>query len=174
MSDADHTVGAAERFPLHEEAVVRLEALPEDVFALVDDHARLSAHMDKPSWQMAGAKMTTTTDQGHGQRVGSHIRMEGRVLGLRLGLDEVVTEREPPHRKAWETVGEPRLLVVGPYRMSLDVAPAGPGARLRVGIDYARPSRHPWLGRLFGRPYARWCVGRMARDVEARFAQGSP
>ena len=45
--------------------------------------------------------------------------MNGRILGLKLSLDEVVTERDPPARKVWETVGVPRLLVIGPYRMGL-------------------------------------------------------
>lgn len=87
--------------PLHNENEAEVLASSEQVFGLVDDHARLSAHMSQPSWRMGGARMETTVDEGQGQRIGSHIRMSARVLGLRLSLDEVITEREPPTRKVW-------------------------------------------------------------------------
>ena len=54
--------------------------------------------------------MRTNFDAFGGQSVGSHIRMSGRILGLKLSLGEIVREREPPTRKVWETVGVPRPL----------------------------------------------------------------
>ena len=51
------------------------------LFAYLDDHRRLSSHMEKPSLMTAGASMRIDTDAGHGQVVGSVIRMSGRVLG---------------------------------------------------------------------------------------------
>jgi hypothetical protein len=97
--------------------------------------------------------------------------MSGRVLGVRLGLEEVVTEHAPPHRKVWETVGEPTLLVIGAYRMGFSIAPLGGGSRLVVFIDYARPGRGlaRLLGALVGRYYAAWCTRRMAEDARAAF-----
>lgn len=44
--------------------------------------------------------------------------------------------RDPPLAKRWETVGEPRLLVIGPYRMSFDLMRVNTTAQLRVAIDY--------------------------------------
>lgn len=116
--------------------------------------------------------MMTILDERRGQSVGSHIRVSGRVFGLELSLDEVVTEREPPNRKSWETVGSPRLLVIGPYRMGLEVTPRDGGSRLRVFIDYALPAPWPerWLGRAFGRYYARWCTQTMVDDAVRQFA----
>lgn len=70
-------------WPHHDESSAWVSASPERVFALVDE--------------------------GHGQRVGSHIRVSGRVLGIDLSLDELVTEREPPTLKIWETVGSPNF-----------------------------------------------------------------
>jgi hypothetical protein len=107
--------------------------------------------------------------------VGSHIGMSGRVLGVELSLDEVVTEREPPTRKVWETVGAPRLLVIGAYRMGCVVTPSGSGSLLRVFIDYALPASWParWLGRVFGRSYAHWCTQRMVDDAVRQFASGA-
>ena len=148
-----------------------MSAAPERVFALVDDHERLSSHMSQSSWQMGGGGMKTILDERRGQSVGSHIRVVGRVLGLELSLDEMVTEREPPTRKVWVTVGSPRLLVIGPYRMGFSVTPRERGSLLRVFIDYTLPASWParWLGRVFGGYYARWCVQRMVDDAVRQF-----
>jgi hypothetical protein len=89
----------------------------------------------------------------------------------------VVTECAPPRRKVWETVGTPRLLVIGPYRMGFEVSPEGAaGSRLRVFIDYALPTGAParWLGRALGGAYARWCTHRMVRDAVSHFGAGAP
>lgn len=161
--------------PHHDESSASVAASPERVFALIDDHERLASHMSQSSWRMGGGRMKTILDQGRGQIVGSHIRMSGRVLGLELSLDEVVTEREPPTRKVWETVGSPRLLVIGAYRMGFEVTPGGNGSLIRVFIDYALPSSWPerWLGRLFGSYYAHWCTQRMVNDAIRQFAPGA-
>lgn len=119
--------------------------------------------------------MKTFLDERRGQRVGSHIRVSGRILGLELSLDEVVTEREPPTRKIWETVGSPRLLVIGPYRMGFEVTPRGSCSLLRVFIDYGLPARWPerLLGRAFGGTYAHWCTQSMVNDAVGHFASGT-
>ena len=140
-------------------------APPAEVFALLDDHARLSAHMTRRSWMMAGSRMAIDLDAQGGRAVGSKIRLHGRILGIPLDVEEVVTEREPPYAKAWETIGSPRLLVVGPYRMGFRLEPRGDASALTVFIDYEAPA-----GAL-SRAYARWCTERMARDARAHFAQ---
>lgn len=161
--------GTSASLPRHHEQAVSLLATPEQVFAFVDDHTRFSAHMGQSSWMMAGSRLRTEVDDGHGQRVGSHIRMTGSVVGLPLALDEVVTEREPPRRKTWRTVGSPRLLVIGEYQMGVEVEAQSEGSRLRVFIDYALPARNAWLGRLFGGVYAKWCVSQMAEGAAREF-----
>jgi hypothetical protein len=123
--------------------------------------------MEKPSLMMAGASMRITTDAQHGQVVGSVISMSGQVLGLKLALNEVVTEREPPFKKAWETRGQPKLLVIGGYRMGFRITPRQGGSHLVVFIDYGLPAHgFSWLlGKLFGKAYAGWCTRRMAVDA---------
>lgn len=161
-------------FQLHREALADVTADPAAVFAVLDDHRRLSAHMAKPSLMMAGATMKTEFDSQRGQAVGSVIRMKGAVLGVSLHVEEVVTHHEPPFRKTWETRGQPRLLVIGAYRMGFELSPAATGARLRVWIDYSPPAGFAgrWLGRLLGQVYADWCVTRMARDATNFFNKG--
>jgi hypothetical protein len=121
---------------------------------------------------MGGGRMKTTLDEGLGQTIGSHMRVSGRLFGLELYVDEIVTEREPPTRKVWETVGSPRLLVIGSYRMGFETTTEGSESRLRVFIDYALPTS--WLerllGRLCGRRYAKWCTQSIVSDAVRHFA----
>ena len=159
------------RYHYAAEAVVATD--PHSLFEHLDDPMRLSAHMNRSSRQTAGMRMTIETDEGRGRTVGSHIRMSGRVLGVELALDEVVTARIPPARKVWEIVGTPRLLVIGCYRMGFEVKPHGDGAHLRVFIDYDRPNGMiaNVLGYLFGGYYAKWCTQQMLKDAVAAFAR---
>jgi len=161
-------------FERHDEYSAAINARVTEVFAHLDDQTRLSAHMSKRSWKMGWGKMEVRLDAQGGKAVGSHIVLDGRIFGIHLYLDEVVTVREPPHRKRWRTVGEPRLLVIGQYSMGFDVADVETGARLRVLIDYDLPAHglSKILGRLFGPMYAKWCTRQMARDAESAFADG--
>ena len=115
--------------------------------------------------------MSTEMDAGKGRAVGSHIRMRGRILGFALDLDEVVTVHEPPTAKEWQTVGTPTLLVIGHYRMGVNLQPIFGGVHLNIFIDYEFPERGwtYWLGRLFGGMYARWCVKKMLEGVVIHF-----
>jgi hypothetical protein len=163
---------AGDRYPLHHRSEVDVDADAHSLFAHLDDHRRLAGHMEKPSLMMAGATMRVETDALRGQAVGSLIRVTGRVLGVNLVVEEVVTERVPPLRKTWETRGEPRLLVIGSYRMGFTISPEGNRSRLVVFIDYQLPPRGfaHWLALLFGRTYAAWCTRRMANDAVAAVA----
>jgi hypothetical protein len=152
----------------HYDESKEIAASPVELFALIDDHTRLSSHMSKSSWMMGGGRMEMSLDEGRGQKVGSHIKLSGKAFGIDIFLDEVVVVHEPPRRKVWETVGEPRLLIIGKYAMAVDVAPLTNGSLLRVRIDYELPQTP--LGLLFGAAYARWCVRRMINDAAGHFA----
>ncbi len=160
----------------HEEYTGIVGAPPALLFEHLDDQTRLSAHMSKRSWRMGWGKMDTVLDEGRGQAIGSHIVLRGRVFGIELSLDEVVVSRERPRAKSWETIGEPRLLVIGSYRMgfSLD-AQDSQRSKLRVEIDYELPRRGvaAVLGKLFGRSYAKWCTRHMVEDAQRVFATAS-
>jgi hypothetical protein len=112
--------------------------------------------------------MSIETDSAGGRAVGSHIRLGGHVLGLALNVECIVTQREPARFKAWQTVGTPRLLVIGPYRMSVAIEPMNRRAScVIIAIDYALPPNRIW--RWFGPTYARWWVRQMSRDLVHRF-----
>jgi len=156
----------------HSQRSVDVEAPPDVLFAYLDDHARLSAHMSKRSWMMAGSSMALELDAAEGRAVASRIRLSGQVLGIKLRVDEVITERNPSQRKVWKTTSEPRLLIIGRYRMGFEIEPRMTGSHLKVFIDYALPETFParWLGRILGRLYAQWCTSRMANDAAMHFA----
>jgi len=170
-ANQDLSSSLQDRFPRHYEAKSAINASAEMVFAHVDDQARLSSHMSQSSWETGGGSMKIEFDKDHGQTVGSLIRLSGRILGMTLLVEEVVAERTPPRQKVWETIGSPRLLVIGHYRMGFDIEPQGERSLLSVYIDYALPASGlaRWLGWIFGGFYARWCVGQMVRDTAEHF-----
>lgn len=163
-------------FGHHHESSARVAASAEQVFARIDDHTRLSEHMSGSSWMMGGGRMTVEMDDGGGRRVGSRIRLAGTVLGVALSVEEVVTEHRPPYTKKWETIGMPRLLVIGAYRMGLELTPRGEHSELRVFIDYELPAGllGRCLGRWLGPVYAKWCTQQMVEDAVRFFAAGAP
>ena len=154
-------------FARHHESSALLNASVEESFAYLDDFRQLSSHMARPSAMMAGSRMAIETDERDGRAVGSKVRMSGSMLGMRLALEEVVVEREPPLRKTLDA----RLVVIGQYRLGFELESAGAATRARIFIDYALPEKAParLLGRLFGKSYARWCTERTAKDAVRHF-----
>lgn len=155
----------------HCEESILLPADTKEVFDFLDDHNNLSSHMNKSSWMMGGGKMETIIDNKHGKEIGSHIQMSGKVFGISLYLDEVVIKRQPPTLKIWETVGTPKLLVVGPYQMKFEIKQQDDKSNLIVSIDYQLPKTNTWLGKLFGGIYAKWCVKQMISGAKSHFNQ---
>ena len=147
-------------------------ASADALFRHLDDHKRLASHMSQSSWMTAGSTMDIKPDAAAGQAEGSHIRLRGRVLGISISVEEVVTEHEPPIRKVWETIGVPKLLVIGHYKMGFEITPQGPSTLLRVFINYdlPQPLLTRLLGYLFSGFYARWCTESMAKDAASYFA----
>lgn len=150
---------------------VTIPAAAEEIFSHVDDFARLSSHMSRPSAMMMGGSMDMSFDAARGQAIGSHVRMSGKMMGIEVVLEEVVTEREPPRHKAWETIENPRLVVIEGYRLGFDITAGNNGSELCVFIDYDLPARPAsrWLGYLFGAMYAKWCVRKMVNDARDHF-----
>lgn len=160
-------------FSHSDQAVADLRVSAQILFDHLDDQARLGAHMGERSMMMMGGRMTYEFDDAQGRAVGSVIKMGGSFLGYPLSVEEVVVTREPPQRKVWETRGQPRILIIGGYRMGFEITPGGSGvSHLRVFIDYDLPAS--LFGRLAGRllapMYARWCVRRMVTDAARRFS----
>ena len=145
-------------FPHHYESYGLANAPVEQVFAFLDDPKALAEHMGKSSIMMLGSHMSIVVDAGGGRAIGSEIRMHGSIVGIALSLKEVVTKRQIPTMKIWETIGTPKLLVISHYRMGFELAHSGASTRVRVFIDYSLPTKPPcsWFGYWLGAVYARW------------------
>jgi hypothetical protein len=154
------------------DAVGSIAAPPEAIFDFLDNQSNLSAHMSKSSWMMLGTTMDIHMDDELTRSIGSKFGFTGRILGIPLSVDEVVVAREPPLRKSWQTTSEPKLWVIGQYKMGLELAPQADGSQLRVFIEYAAPKAGipRLLGLLFGKIYARWCTRQMVTDAQKHFA----
>lgn len=154
-----------------DEATAEVRTAAAALFDYLDDQALLASHMEQPSLMMMGGRMTYEFDAANGRAVGSIIKMGGSIFGIKLFVEEVVTEHHRPVRKAWETRGRPRILIIGAYRMGFEITPSGEISSLRVFIQYNRPPST--IGRLlcplFAPIYARWCVTRMATDAKRNF-----
>jgi hypothetical protein len=166
------TPGTMRDLSRHYESSAFIARQADEVYAHLDDHTRLSSHMSQSSWMTGGMRMEISFDSARGQSVGSLIRLRGRMLGIEFLVEEIVTERDPPRRKIWETIGTPRLLVIGQYRMGFELTPQASGSFLRVYIDYAPPEKAParWLGYIFGGYYAKWCTRKIVGDAVKHFA----
>ena len=157
--------------PYAERKVIKVAAPADQVFGFVDDPKHLAGHMSARSWSMGGGRMDLDLDSTGGRAVGSRMHLHGSAFGLRLDVLTEVSEREPPVYKAWQTVGTPRLLVIGEYRMRVDIESTPDGSRARISIHYALPgTRAGVASRWLARAYARWCVDRMATDIDQAFA----
>ena len=159
-------------FPFHDESIALVKAPVDRVFAHLDDPKALAAHMGQSSMMTMGSRMSIDVDADGGRVVGSKIRMDGRMLGIPLSLEEVITERQIPSRKVWETIGTPMLLVIAHYRMGFKLTRQGDASQVRVFIDYSLPTTAPgsWLGLLLGGVYARWCTKQMADGAAKHFS----
>jgi hypothetical protein len=157
------------------EAVRFIRATAAELFDYLDDHSRLSAHMARRSWRMGWGSMSIELDEARGRAVGSRITLSGTMLGIPLSVESRVVVHDSPLRKTWATVGEPRLLVVGPYEMGFAIAPEAGGCRLNVFIRYCAPAARAarLLASVFGPAYARWCTRMMANDAQRHFERPS-
>ena len=157
--------------PFHDESTALVKVPVDQVFAHLDDPKALAAHMGESSMMMMGSRMSTEVDAEGGRTIGSKIRMDGRMMGIPLSLEEVITERQVPSRKVWESIGAPKLLIIAHYRMGFELTPDANATQVRVFIDYSLPATAPgsWLGGLLGGTYARWCTRQMADDAARHF-----
>ena len=159
-------------FAFHHESSGLAHAPVEQVFAFLDDPKALAAHMGESSMMMLGSRMSIDVDAGGGRVIGSKVRMQGRMMGIRLALEEVIAERQVPAMKVWETIGTPKLLVIAHYRMGFALTRNGASSLVRVFIDYGLPINAPesWLGYWLGATYVRWCTKQMVMGAARHFS----
>jgi len=154
---------------------VEIAAAPETVSAHVDDFQNVGSHMTERSMAMMGRRLRLDRISENATGVGACYRWHGRIAGLAIDLTEVVTEWVPNRHQVWETVGDPRLIIMSGYRMSFTLAPMSTGTVLTITIEYELPGSlfGRVLGWLLGDVYSRWCLRRMCRDTRKALEKGS-
>lgn len=155
----------------HYECTATLNTSAQSAFEFLDNPKRLSSHMSKSSWMMAGSKMDIEVDAKLGREIGSEITLRGRMMGIPLFVYEKIMTRVPPFAKSWETIGRQKMIILDQYRMGFELTPKGNVVQLRVFIDYKLPEAGipRLLGLLSASVYAKWCVDRMVRDSQGHF-----
>jgi hypothetical protein len=154
--------------------VLTVASSADEVFRFIDDPKNMAGHMSTSSWSMGGGRMTLELDAGAGRTVGSQMRLHGWAFGIRLEVRTEVSERVPPLHKAWQTVGAPRLLVIGAYRIGVKITPMQEVCTVEVRIDYDLPSaRRGAVWEWLAAAYARWCLAHMTADISRAFATPS-
>jgi len=144
-----------------------IPAAPDDIWALLDDPARLG------EW-LAFADRGELLD---GQGVGRRQRMHGRWGRKRSEIDQVVVEHDAPHRLAWRHEAErldgrpaPRFAASTLFSMTLEPEDGG-ATRVSLRSQQEPASRLRGLViRLFGR---REVAGKLDESLDrlaARFA----
>ena len=76
-----------------------IEASLTAIYEFLDDQSNLSAHMRQSSGMMLGSSMDIHMEPDHTRHVGSRFGFAGRIFGIPLSVEEVVTGREPPVSK---------------------------------------------------------------------------
>ena len=165
-------------FPMHYETHARDGGTAETLFSHLDDHNRLSGHMSKSSWMMAAHAWISSSTPRKDRLSARGFVSKGRALASPLFVEEVVTERTPPLRKAWQTARCAEAARDRPYRMGFEIIPYTSCVPACVFSSTMR-CQAPGLcagsaGSCAGGFYARWCTEKMADDAAQAFARSAP
>ena len=149
--------------------VVNIKSKPEEVFAFIDDIENMGMHMTKANAPMMGSKLTIEWLTQHKTGLGSKYRWRGKAMGMKMDFTVEVTKWIEGKEKTWETVGEAKMIVLSWYRMYLILTPLQKETtQAELGIYYTKP-KGSFLGFLFARRYAVWCVKNMLKDSQKHF-----
>ena len=140
------------------------------VFSYVDDIRNLARHMSQSSsMPMMGSKLNLQISSKEATGVGATYHYSGRVLGMVIDFSETVTRYLPGQEKVWHTIGQPQLLILDSYEMSVSLVPISPQtAHLMIAIAYDLPRSgvRRLIGNTLAGPYARCMVDGAKRDLE--------
>lgn len=156
------------QYEKHYQESLFIPASVEDVFDYADEHANYYSHVIKFA-RLLGGRMNLEMDEGRGKSVGSRIRVSGKILGKSLSLEEVITSRQAPFGKAWESVGNPAFLIVGQYRYEIQIKRQASGSMLSVVFDSNPPEASGWLRQWFSQVYSKACAREMAKSTRNYF-----
>ena len=147
---------------------ILIHSTPEKVFAQMDDFSKTGMHMTESSMMMMGSKLKLEQLSTNAIGVGASYRWYGKMMGMIMDFSETVTKWQPPKLKAWETVGEAKIIIMSWYRMWFEIMPAENGTIAKLSISYLPPKQwyYKILSFFFARLYCNWCLNNMLTDTK--------
>jgi hypothetical protein len=144
-------------------------AAPSQVFKCIDDLGITGMHMIKSSSMMMWGKLDIVFLTENHTGVGSRYKWTGKMMGLYMDFTVEVTKWVPGVEKAWETIGDARLIIYSWYRMQLVITEIPGGvSQAELSISYKRPVKvfYKLLSFLFADWYCKWCLKKMLGDAK--------
>lgn len=147
---------------------VVIHATPEQVFTQMDDLSKTGMHMRESSMMMMGSKLNLEQLSPNASGVGAKYRWYGKMMGMTIDFNEMVTKWEPPILKEWETIGDAQIIIMRWYRMWFEIAPFEDGTNAKLSISYLPPKSWYYrvLSFLFAPWYCNWCLNNMLNDTK--------
>ena len=148
-----------------------IPAPQEKVFAFMDKISNAGMHMMKSSGMMMGSKLyleDLTPDKSGPEKT---YRWYGKVMGIKLDFTVKVPRWIEGKEKIWETIGQPKMIILHWYKMHLILTPKTNGTLAQLSIEYTLPVTlfFRLISFLLAPIYARWCVGNMLEDTQEYF-----
>ncbi len=149
---------------------ILIRASPEKVFEFMDDVRNMGMHMSRDSRAMMGSHLDLEMLSENTSGPGASYRWKGKVMGMTIDFTMVVTKWIKDIERVWETIGEPKVIVIGKYSMFLKLAPADGSTMTTLGISYEKPK--DFFGKVLefflGKWYCNWCLNNMLHDAQSR------
>lgn len=141
----------------------------------MDDLSKTGMHMSENSIMMMGSKLVLEQMPGPSKGVGATFHWNGKVMGMPVDIIETVTKWVENKEKVWETIGSPKIIILGWYRMRLKTASANEGTNTSLQIEYTEPKGwfYKILSFLFAGWYGRWCLNNMLYDTKRKLENSS-
>lgn len=142
-------------------------ASPEQVFKAIDDLGVTGMHMTQSSMMMMGSKLNLEFLTANHTGFGSKYRWTGKMVGMKMDFTVEVTQWIDGKEKTWETLGDPKLIILSWYKMHLRVFPVSTGVKAELSITYERPKSlfYKMLSFLSADWYCKWCLKKMLGDA---------
>ncbi|MEO7482449.1 MAG: SRPBCC family protein [Ferruginibacter sp.] len=145
-----------------------IQALPEKVFAYMDNINNTGMHMTKSSKPMMGSKLELKQLSENATGLNSKFRWYGKMMGFTMDFTVVVTKWIKDKEKVWETIGQAKMIILGWYRMHLVIlsSPGGPNTEVELSITYTKPKNifFKFIAFFLAPLYANWCLNNMLQD----------
>lgn len=143
-----------------------IHVYPEKAFAYMDNIGNTGMHMTKSSMPMMGSKLELKQLSENATGLNSKFRWFGKMMGFTMDFTVVVTKWIKDKEKVWETIGEPKMIILGWYKMHLVLSPEGKNTKAELSLAYTKPTGlfFKFIAFFLAPFYANWCLNNMLQD----------